>query len=53
MLYFPPRMCSITVSYTEYPSAQMTKPIKGYLLLSAKTQSPTNTSATSLTVKNV
>lgn len=47
------RMCSITVSYTGYPSVQMTKPIKGYSLLSAKTLNPTNTSAMCLTVKSV
>lgn len=47
------RMCCITVSYTEYPSVQMTKLIKEYSLLSAKTLSPTNTFAMCLTVKSV
>ncbi len=47
------RMCSTTVSYTGYPSVQTTKRIKEYLLSSAKTRNPTNTSATCLTVKSV
>lgn len=50
---FFPRMCSTTVSCTGYPSVQMTRRIKGYSLLSAKTPNPTNTSATCLTVKSV
>lgn len=47
------RMCSITVSCTGYPSAPTTRRTNGYSPSSAKTQSPTNTSATCSTVKNV
>lgn len=52
-LYLFSRMCSITVSYTGYPSVPMTKQIKGYSLLSARTQNPTNICAMCLTVKSV
>lgn len=48
-----PRTCNTTVSYTGYPSVQMTKQIKGYSLLFAKTRNPTSISATCLTVKSV